>query len=543
MKKFLLSSLAVFALIGCGGGGGSSSDYNDNTSDNSDYTETYKSITITEDNQIEKITQTTDATINITVPDEKKDIYLVVTSHYDNQDISIDAPSASDNNQQNYKTLDVPKNPKDPQKVLEFRKIAKSLINKSDKRAKINMLTRSVSEDDSETFCVDINLYNSSYPCTQEVDATARKVITANTKYGEKTLVIWVEDDEYSNTDPTKINQQMVDDLAETFLKDSSGTEDDIYDWVTNVYGEEWGSTGDRNLISDSDYIDILVYNMDNDSYAGFFWPKDNYTKDDVEGSNEKIMFYINSAVYHRSGYTLEENEKEIYTTLAHEFQHMINFYQRTVLKDLDDQAWLNEMLSETTEDLIATKIEYIGPRAVEPYNDGSAGEPGIDKGRYPTFNQYNYYSLTSWDNLLADYSKVSAFGTFLTRNYGGAKVLHDIMYSNNTDAKAVEDATGEDFNTLLSQWGAAVILSDNEGTSDDIPRYNFGDFKNVSYNGITYNLGSINFFNYDPQPTFKSSATLDANANLYYHLGELEGSATINVDIPKGGDITIIAK
>jgi len=522
MKKFLLSSLAVFALIGCGGGGGG-----DGTN--------IKNITINSSNQIERITNTGDTTINLTVPN-KKDIYLVVTSRYDNQNISIDAPSAGDNTQQNYKVLDAPKNPKEPEKVLEFRKIAKSLIKRDiKKRSRITLLRRSVNEDDTETFCVDIN---SRYQCTQEIDATARKVVTANTKYGDKTLVIWVNDDEY----PTRVNQAMVDNLADTFLKDDD-TNDDIYDWVTNVFGEEWGNTGDSNLISDSDYIDILIYEMDNDGYAGYFWPKDNYTQSEVEGSNEKIMFYINSSLYYRAGYTLEENEKEVYTTLAHEFQHMINFYQRTALNDLYDEVWLNEMLSETTEDLIATKIEYIGPRAVEPYNDGSAGDPGIDKGRYPDFNKYNYYSLTTWNNSLPDYSKVSAFGTFLTRNYGGAKVLHDIMYSSNTDAKAVEDATGVDFNTLLSKWSAAVILSDNEDTSINIPRYNFGDFKNVSYNSITYNLGSINFYNYDPQPKFKSKETIDANGNLYYHLGEFEGSTTINVDIPQRADITIIAK
>jgi len=160
-------------------------------------------------------------------------------------------------------------------------------------------------------------------------------------------------------------------------------------------------------------------------------------------------------------------------------------------------------------------------------------------------FNRYNSDSLTYWGSSSADYGKVNAFGAFLLRNYGGAKVLHDMMYSDNENEEAVLDATKQsDFKDILSRWAEAVILSDIDDLEASKPKYNFGDFKESSYNGITYKLGSINFFNYTTKPKITDSETLDENGNMYYKLGSnLSGDVKIKVNIPKGADITIIAK
>ena len=497
----------------------------------------------------QKLSKTSNSTIELNVPN-RKDIYIVVTSRSNNQDISISTNKASNVNS-SYKILD--NEDKNiiltPKSVLDFRNKIKEELNqpiKKDATKNYKLLARSTNENDTQKFYID-TFQSDGSSSTKQINATARKVVkNVSTAYGTKTLVVWVEDDEYNDGSlfsNGRVTQDMVDNLADTFLK--AGSKNDIYDWVTNVYGKEWGADAqskNSRLISDNGYIDILIDDMEHDGIAGYFYAKDNFKSAYKPQSNEKIMFYINSRVYTRSGHTQDENEKEVLTTLAHEFQHMIHFYQRSVLKDNPHPTWLNEMLSETTEDLIATKIDYKGPRNVDP-DDGTAGPDGNRGGRYPNFNDNNTLSLTSWSNQLEDYSKVSAFGTFLTRNYNGPKVLHDIEYSSKSGYLAVEDATKVDFKTLLSKWGSAVVLSDNKDLSVNIPRYNFGKFKNVSYNGITYNLGSINFYNYIPEPTFKSSDTLDKNANLYYHLGSVEGKEIVNITIPTGGDITIIAK
>jgi hypothetical protein len=236
---------------------------------------------------------------------------------------------------------------------------------------------------------------------------------------------------------------------------------------------------------------------------------------------------------------------KELVATLAHEFQHMIHIYQKTVLSDAntDTDTWINEMLSETTEDLVATKIRHNGPRGVSP-DDGSAGETGNTNGRYPLFNANNTLSLTTWNNTLSDYSKVNAFGTFLTRNYGGAKVLHDIMYNNKVHEDAIEEATGKNFNNLLKEWGIAVLLSNQENL-ENMPTYNTGDFTLDTYNSSTYQLGSINFYNYDPQPMLKTtSGSVSPQGNYYYKVGDnLTGTVTIDLTLDGEIEATLIAE
>jgi hypothetical protein len=253
-------------------------------------------------------------------------------------------------------------------------------------------------------------------------------------------------------------------------------------------------------------------------------------------------MFYIDTVMLAND----EDGDfwkKEIYSTLAHEFQHMIHFYQKTVLLEASDDIWINEMLSEATEDLVATKIRHTGPRGVDP-DDGSAGETGNTKGRYPDFNRNTSSSLTSWNNNYADYAKVNAFGTFLTRNYGGAKILHDIMHNNKEHEDAIEKATEEKFDNLLKQWGIAIILSDKEGP-ENAPVYNTGDFTYDDYGSSTYDLGSINFFNYSPKLIAKTTAgTVAPQGNYYYKIGDnLTGIVNIDLTLNGSTEATLIAK
>jgi len=365
---------------------------------------------------------------------------------------------------------------------------------------------------------------------------------TVHTKYGEKTLLIWVSKNSFetSCTKAKCINQDMINKLSTQFLTD--GENNDIYDWVTNIYGEEWSNQASNkysDLIEATDEINILFTDIANDNsinggIMGYFYAKDNFKKSAFQNSNEMIMFYVDSVMFAN-----EEDgdfwQKEMYSTLAHEFQHMIHFYQKRVLNDTNDDTWVNELLSETTEDLVATKINHIGPRGVSP-DDGSAGDENNKKGRYPIFNKYNTTTLSRWDNTLSDYSKVSSFGTFLIRNYGGAKVLHDIANNTKQHEDTIEYATGKDFGDLLQEWGKAVILSDIENP-EDLPTYNFGDFLSTTYNDIEYDLGSINFFNYNPTPQLYSGSDFDTNlnphSNLYYIVGEnIDDDIDLNISL-----------
>ncbi len=576
----ILLSTLILALNGCGGGSSSAETPTTPTTptnpiEPTEPTTLNPQINITDDYQINSlgIANTINATVSL--GRTPKDLYLVLSNYA--------TTSASSAITHNAKVVEEAQSKsvlpthfmrkrailRAPKYVKDFSLKLSTLLSKAvgnqpqAKTLAVAERNEDIAEGDSKIFYLDQD-------GTQTTTATAKKVISGiATNLGSKTLNIWVSDDSFDKEDgkgcPKSkcVTQTMVDQLADTFLK--TDLDNDIYDWVTNIYGEEWGSAAEAKyseLIPEDDEITILLTDIDGDDnptggVIGFFWSKDNLDKSTVSGSNERIMFYADAVMFANGedGWDIDDFwPKEMVSTLAHEFQHMIHFYQKTILlldaNSKGTDVWINEMLSETTEDLIATKIQHIGPRGIE-YTDGSDGPTDNTDGRYPLFNARNTLSLTAWNNQLADYSKVNAFGAYLIRNYGGAKLLHDIMHNTYTDEQAVvnavnksEEGSGKTFDSLLSEWGVAVMLSDNDNLADT-PEYNTGWFTDNIYGGTTYEMGSINFFNYDPLPTIHTTAgTVQAQGNYYYKVGDdLTGDVTITLELNGQTEATLIAK
>jgi hypothetical protein len=405
--------------------------------------------------------------------------------------------------------------------------------------------------------------YDFKYDSTTSISATCRSVTTD----GTITLNIWVADDAWDSCSKSYcMTQTMVDAFATKFLQ--SGTSNDIYDWVTGIYGLPWGSHSSSYYIDSSaaSSIDILFYDIDNDdtsgSTAGFFWSKDNILSSYNSYSNERLMFYMDSVLSaYPDGTTWEITDSlpaDMASTLAHEFQHMIHFYQKAVTYGSSSETWINEMASMMAEDLVADKLEVNGPRGVS-YSDDSAGSAGTTGGRLPLFNVKNYYSPTQWNSDLTSYSVVYAFGAYLGRNYGGAELFRNVVQRANTDYTAITESIEDlgyssiTLSTLLKQWGIAVLMSDQTDT-DAGYQYNTGSAFSAALDGITYNLGSINMFNYDygtqsgPKLYTASSlsdlGTFKSLSNTYVQVGSGEtGTFTATIEMHSGVDVTVVVK
>ena len=337
---------------------------------------------------------------------------------------------------------------------------------------------------DSENFTTDIYINDPNHndgDIKTTTQATVRKVVSnIGTSFGEKTLYIWVSDDSFDDdnndgTDCDKHNNApnisaeircvtplLIDALADKFIK--QGNNNDTYDWVTNIYGEEWGPPQFSNLIEDTDEISILLTDINNNNnpnggVIGFFYSKDNFKKTGpggLEGSNAKVMFYIDSLMFANDGGG-GKWQKAVYATLAHEFTHMIEYYQ----KKTESNTWLAEMTAEATEYITSNKVEHSSPRGL-PFDDGSAGFIKNTYDRYPDYvANNNKLSLTTFNNRVEDYSQVSAFGAFLVNNYGGPELLRDIMRSQKSNEEAVVEAVNKYkgngtvlFGEILRDWG-----------------------------------------------------------------------------------------
>jgi hypothetical protein len=211
-------------------------------------------------------------------------------------------------------------------------------------------------------------------------------------------------------------------------------------------------------------------------------------------------------------------------------------------------------MCSQLVEDLVADKMGVPGPRGVTTSN-GDAGPAGNSYGRIPDFNYYLSTQLTKnypQPYNVYDYSFSYAFGAWLARNYGGAafvkNVVDDAAMDSSCVANAVSKASGKSFSMadLLTRWAVAVLGSDRV----DMPpgyRNNFGGWISSGAGGKTFNLGSINFFNYNPAPKVLTTTgavpqgSIAAAANVYYRAAAgLTGSRSWNLEVPKGVSFSV---
>ncbi len=259
---FTTSFILILTLNGCGGGS-SSTETHDTPTDPTPTTPTtptnptkpitiYPKVTITEEYQVESlgIANTINATVSL--GDTAKDLYLVLSNQA--------TKSTSSTITHNTKVIEEARSKSvsptaitgkptvlhAPDYVKEFRSNIDALLSKS-QAMQPDAKTIAISDrhkdiaGDTQSFCVDIDLNSGN--CIKYSNATVKKIISnITTSVGSKTLNIWVSDNSFDNgsgcTKSTCVTQKMVDALADTFLKTDS--DNDVYDWVTNIYGEEW---------------------------------------------------------------------------------------------------------------------------------------------------------------------------------------------------------------------------------------------------------------------------------------------------------------
>ena len=419
------------------------------------------------------------------------------------------------------------------------------------------------------------------------IPATARRVVTDR----ETTLALWVADQEWgpdcSGAGPC-VTREMVDALAERFLRPGAGN--DIHDWVTAIYGQPWGPHSHENLIPPeaAEEIHILLFDIEGDGapepgecrIVGFYWGLHSYLRNPEQPftaiSAERLIFLMDSVFMALpEGPTWEVTDRRpsiVISTLAHEYQHMIHFYQKPILRDAGSETWLNEMASEVGEDLIADKLKVNGPRGVA-YDDPTAGAPGNERGRLPYYNLFNDIQVTAWRGKLANYAVNYALGAYLARTYGGAELFSDIVQSGGAGVDAIEAALAAGghevtFGEVLADWAVATLLSDRTSVPSRY-RYNPGRWSVSHAGGEHYRLGSIDLYNYRYEPPEQVSDcvgpdlanhsaqegpylhTLDSfnerrqppHSNMIAALGH--NSGTVRLRVTAGGDnrITVVVK
>jgi hypothetical protein len=292
----------------------------------------------------------------------------------------------------------------------------------------------------------------------------------ATLKYIGTYCKIWVVNSNFDNNsstdDDNKITQAQIDALAAKF--------DLIYPLETNLLGYEYGGgPGGNGGMDDDSKIQILLYDIDGDFnnhsngiVLGYFYSGDEYTdgtspdQGTIIKSNEAEIFYLDVEM-------LDAKPTNMYSTLIHEFNHMINFNVKVLKTGAASNfaIWYTEMLSMLAEDAI-------GPLVGIPY-DPKMSNGNVIWGRInPTWLVYYAVGAMQWydSNPLLYYASNYAFGAYLVRNFGGPELLTRIAKSNLGGKDSLDQALstlnrtaeGASVNSTyaLSRFGEALVYS-----------------------------------------------------------------------------------
>jgi hypothetical protein len=231
---------------------------------------------------------------------------------------------------------------------------------------------------------------------------------------------------------------------------------DALYGYVTRIFGYEYGGEGGGGVDGDPK-IQILVYEIPEDGVIGYFWSKDYYSQATLEAHGQAVKTNNAEIFYLDAGRGMDQ----LASTLVHEFQHMINFNQKTVKNNRVSSSWYNEMLSMLAEDMISPKVGVPQTNDDHPVNV-----------RIPLFlDAYFYTGVTEWYTdtntlTLVSYANVYAFGAYLARNYGGADLVRAMAANSKVDEDSVTEAlSGQGcaggFDQAFGNYGEALVYND----------------------------------------------------------------------------------
>ena len=209
------------------------------------------------------------------------------------------------------------------------------------------------------------------------------------------------------------------------------------------IFGEEPNPGIDGNPKVFIFLLDIRDgYSPGSDGYiAGYFNALDEYDVSVVPYSNQKELFNmdINPGM---------PGDQVFLNTLAHEFQHLISWNQKTNLRGVHEETWLEEALSEIAPIFCSYAPDY---------------------SRVMGFQFVPWDSLIGWDSDVFDYATVYMWSQYMkdrvtTTDSYGHNVFWNINHTADVGINAVNTALSavgysKDFSGVFRDWSMANYL------------------------------------------------------------------------------------
>ena len=263
-----------------------------------------------------------------------------------------------------------------------------------------------------------------------DYDLSERKEISSTLKRIDNTCYFYVETEWWDLLSP---EQQEEKNAAIKFLGKEFNNK--IYPVLTSNFGSEWKPGIDKDA-----RITILIHSM-KQGVNGYFNSGDEYPKLQVPNSNEREMIYLNAS---------QIDNSMAKSFLAHEFTHLITFYQKDKKAGKEEEVWLNEARAEYAPTLCGYNKEY----------EGSYLQNRVEK-----FLKNPSDSITEWQNLSADYGALNLFVHYLVEKHGIA-ILVDSLHSKKLGVNSINEALEKNnydanFSQIFTDWTIAVLVND----------------------------------------------------------------------------------
>jgi hypothetical protein len=284
--------------------------------------------------------------------------------------------------------------------------------------------------------------------------------VTATARYVGDHIAVYLDDDVPTNDPLTNADLQ---ELGETF-------DEFHYPIDTTAFGRESDLDNNQVVIAlMTDAVNALTSDCSDGRIIGYFFGGDLLVN--FANSNKSEVFYTLVPHPSTSGCTSVSRQSVINNlkpTLIHEFQHMISFNQRALVRTGNsEETWLNEALSHFAEELAGRLI---------PSSECTPTFPSC-RSQYSSGNLLNVYDFmrepedeflifpgngsleergASWIFLrwaLDQFAADTILGTATTRQ---------LVQTTALGAANVAAATGGNFQTMVAQYLLALYLDDS---------------------------------------------------------------------------------
>jgi hypothetical protein len=245
---------------------------------------------------------------------------------------------------------------------------------------------------------------------------------------------MWVEEG-------VRVDEGALEAAAELFEEQS---------YATNraFFGSEWSPGVDNDP-----HLSILHATNLGDSVAGYYSSADEFVSEVRDDSNQMEMFYINID-------NVRLNSDFYNGVLAHEFQHMIHWYN-----DRNEETWMNEGFSELATYLNGFDVggsDWLFANAPDTQLNTWPSGPGAAGANYGAAYLFTSYFLDRFDSDATKALVAHAENSFTS--------VEDVVRSQGSDL------TYED---LFADWVVANLLDD---PSVDDGRYGYEDIDPPSF-------------------------------------------------------------